>query len=172
MSDRPLECGECKRPAKVVYKEIVDDEISCYNMCEQCPVLERKLHGLSEAAETGEPGVCCNSCHTTLESVQRGGKLGCTECYAIFSDVIVSEMQSAEKGMGFKPLFSKRGGAVHIGKSPTKTVDVALSGRIASLNEALNEALKKENYEQAAWIRDQIKELIEKPQDDSNETTK
>ena len=172
MADRPLECGECKRPATVVYKEIVDDEIVCYNMCEQCPVLERKLHGLSEAAETGEPGICCNNCHTTLESVQVGGKLGCSECYAVFSDAIISEMQSAEKGQGFKPVFSKRGGATHVGKNPQKSVDVGMSSRIASLNEALNEALKKENYEQAAWIRDQIKQLMEKPQDKPNETSK
>jgi len=32
---------------------------------------------------------------------------------------------------------------------------------MASLNEALNEALKRENYEQAAWLRDQIKNLKE-----------
>jgi protein arginine kinase activator len=30
------------------------------------------------------------------------------------------------------------------------------------LNEALNETLTREDYEQAAWLRDQIKELMEK----------
>jgi protein arginine kinase activator len=34
------------------------------------------------------------------------------------------------------------------------------------LNEALNEALKRENYEQAAFLRDQIKALMEKTSDE------
>jgi protein arginine kinase activator len=34
--------------------------------------------------------------------------------------------------------------------------------QLTTLNEALNEALEKEQYEQAAWLRDQIKEWKEK----------
>jgi protein arginine kinase activator len=37
------------------------------------------------------------------------------------------------------------------------------------LNEALNETLKKEDYEQAAWLRDQIKAITEKTEQ-SDET--
>ncbi|MCB1084762.1 MAG: UvrB/UvrC motif-containing protein, partial [Chlamydiia bacterium] len=33
--------------------------------------------------------------------------------------------------------------------------------RIRDLSEALNQALKGENYEEAAWIRDQINALTE-----------
>lgn len=51
---------------------------------------------------------------------------------------------------------------LHAGKSPDQTVEVSAASRIVSLNEALKEALKKENYEQAAWLRDQIKALTEK----------
>jgi protein-arginine kinase activator protein McsA len=33
---------------------------------------------------------------------------------------------------------------------------------LTALNEALNEALKAENYEEAAMLRDQIKQIMEK----------
>jgi len=55
---------------------------------------------------------------------------------------------------------------LHLGKTPTKPVTIPTSSRLTALNEALNEALKKENYEQAAWIRDQIKALTEKGSND------
>jgi protein arginine kinase activator len=60
-----------------------------------------------------------------------------------------------------KALAAKKVQQVHIGKSPTKPLVIPIASRLTSLNEALNEALKKENYEQAAWLRDQIKKLME-----------
>lgn len=55
---------------------------------------------------------------------------------------------------------------LHVGKTPNKPLTIPSSSRLKTLNEALNEALKKENYEQAAWIRDQIKDLTEKGPND------
>ncbi|MGH2639313.1 MAG: UvrB/UvrC motif-containing protein [Rhabdochlamydiaceae bacterium] len=49
-----------------------------------------------------------------------------------------------------------------MGRSPQHSESPALSSKLTSLNEALNEAVKKENYEQAASIRDQIKALTDK----------
>ena len=48
---------------------------------------------------------------------------------------------------------------LHVGKSP-ETEPLQLSqSRLNALNEDLGEALKGENYEQAAWLRDQINSL-------------
>ena len=64
-----------------------------------------------------------------------------------------------------KKLCTKRSQAIHIGKFPDQTVKLRLSSRLASLNKALNEALKRENYEQVAWLRDQIKALTDSKND-------
>jgi protein arginine kinase activator len=164
MPDRPVECSQCKKAVKVTYKEIVDDSIICTEMCADCPVLQEKLHGETFKAEEKKGELLCGVCGTSLESVKMGQPLGCTECYAVFGDILVSELISSDAIAPSlkKSLGAKRPQAIHIGKSPEKPVEITLSNRLASLNEALNDALKRENYEQAAWIRDQIKALTEK----------
>jgi protein-arginine kinase activator protein McsA len=52
---------------------------------------------------------------------------------------------------------------LHVGKSPEQRVRKgALSARLETLHLALGEAIAFENYEEAAALRDQIKELMEK----------
>lgn len=164
MADRPVECSQCKKSVKVTYKEIALDSIICTEMCADCPVLQGKLHGEAFKGEEKKGELLCGGCGTSLESVKMGQPLGCTECYAVFGDVLVSELISSDAIAPSlkKSLGAKRPQAMHIGKSPEKPVEITLSSRLASLNEALNDALKRENYEQAAWIRDQIKALTER----------
>ncbi len=57
--DRPFECGECKKPIKVIYTEIVGNNITHTSMCADCPELQKRLHGASYLADAGimnEPG--------------------------------------------------------------------------------------------------------------------
>ena len=164
MSDRPIECSQCKRPAKILYKEILGDTINCTEMCTDCPVLQAKLHGEAGKTDKKAGQVCCGSCGTSLESVQMGQPVGCIECYVVFNDFLVNELIAADAIPPAlqKKLASQKSQAIHIGKSPDQPVDITLSSRLASLNEALNDALKRENYEQAAMLRDQIKTLTEK----------
>lgn len=164
MTERPIECSECKRPAKIVYKEILGNTINCTQMCTDCPVLQAKLHGEAGKTDNKAGQVCCSSCGTSLESVQTGQPVGCTECYAVFNDFLIGEVIAvgAVPPTLQKKLAAERSQPIHIGKSPDQIVDITLSSRLASLNEALNDALKRENYEQAALLRDQIKTLSEK----------
>lgn len=170
MAERPVECtGHCKRSIKIVYKEIVGDAMHVTEMCAECPVYEQKLHGQMRLAQTQgcseeEAGLYCSSCHTSLESVLTGNPLGCAECYAVFADALLSTLLSEEAiPMHLaKNISAKKNQPLHMGKLPHASMAPPVSGRLTALNEALNEALKKENYEQAAWLRDQIKALIEK----------
>ncbi len=164
MSERSIECSECKRPVKVVYKEIIGETITCTEMCDDCPILKAKLHGDAPASKSSERSLCCGVCGTSLESVKMGQHLGCAECYTVFAEYIISELIDAN---GIPSTLKKKAQAqklqtLHIGRSPQQPGSPALSSKLASLNEALNEALKKENYEQAASIRDQIKALTDK----------
>lgn len=164
MADRPLECSECKRPIAVCYTEIVKDNIVHTSMCAECPVLQRHLHGIPQSAGTdntieGGAGLCCGTCGTTLDSIRMGAPLGCSECYEVFGDVLIAEMLSSHK---ISPrLINKKSAPMHIGRAPGETTEMNPALRLLALNEALNETLTREDYEQAAWLRDQIKELME-----------
>lgn len=164
MNERPVECSQCKKPAQTLYKEIVGSTVACTEMCSDCPILEQKLHGHHPQIEKKESQLCCGSCETSLESVQMGQPLGCPECYTVFSDFLIKELiaSGAISRAMQKKLATQRTQALHSGKTPDKPVDITLSSKLGSLNEALNDALKRENYEQAAWLRDQIKNLKEK----------
>lgn len=163
MSERPVECGQCKRPVKVVYKEVTGNSIACTEMCAECPILQERLHGELHKTDKKESQLCCGNCGTSLDSVRMGQPVGCPECYVVFGDFLIGELIAADAIPAAlqKKLANQRTQAVHIGKSPDKPHDITLSSRMTSLNEALNDALKRENYEQAAWLRDQIKSLKE-----------
>jgi protein arginine kinase activator len=173
MAERPVECSHCKKPEKIVYKEIVGEAMIVTQMCADCPILEERLHGSAPSekkqlrpSEKAMP-LFCETCHTSLESVQTGNPLGCSACYAVFSDIVVSNLLAAGQlpPQLQKSLTSKKGQQIHIGKVPNKPYATVSSEELTSLNEALNDAIRKENYEQAAWLRDQIKAILEKGHD-------
>jgi protein arginine kinase activator len=167
MGERPVECGHCKKQIDVTYKEVVGDAILCSEMCHDCPILEQKLHGqvdrTSSEGKEDDTSLCCATCLTTLESIKTGFPLGCSSCYSVFEDTLIKELIEQDKipSRLRKELLSKKSIPLHLGKSPKTSITIPSSSRLTSLNEALNDALKKENYEQAAWLRDQIKELME-----------
>ncbi len=50
-----------------------------------------------------------------------------------------------------------------MGRAPGEKIEISPSLKLIALNEALSETLSREDYEQAAWLRDQIKKLTESP---------
>lgn len=163
--DRPLECSECKKPIAVRYTEITKDSIVNTSMCSDCPELHRRLYGIGPAQKEGAPreanaGLCCGNCGTALDEVKRGHSLGCMECYNVFGDLLLMEMQSSNR-LPSRALPLKKSTPLYIGRSPGETLTISPSSRLLALNEALKDTLSREDYEQAAWLRDQIKALTE-----------
>lgn len=163
--DRPFDCGECKKIVSVYYTEIVGDTITRTSMCADCPELQRRLHGAhgqrpGTAQEGAITGLACGNCGTTLESLRVGIPLGCSVCYEVFDDVLLDELLASEK-IPERLAESRKTTPIHIGRAPGESQEMNPSLRLLALNEALNETLKKEDYEQAALLRDQIKALTE-----------
>lgn len=169
--ERPLECTECKRPIAFHYTEIVGEMKACTGMCSDCPILRLKLQGtphIEQGANKKEVGtLACGNCGTTLESIRVGTPLGCDVCYEVFGDLLLAEMIAAEK-VPLRISKAKKSIPVHIGRSPGQNIEISPSLRLLALNEALNETLKSEDYEQAAWLRDQIKALTDKKEETSS----
>ena len=171
--ERPLECTECKKPIAVYYTEVVGRNITRTCMCADCPELKKRLYGSPEqtsilqAGET-KTGLACGNCGTTLDSIRVGATMGCSECYQVFEDVILPEIQASGK-LPARLENAKRSLPVHMGRTPGEVQELNPSLRLLALNEALNETLKREDYEQAAWLRDQIKALTEQPEKKKDE---
>ena len=100
--------------------------------------------------------VKCDCCGADFNEIRRTGKVGCANCYKVF------EAQLA-------PTIARiHGKTVHIGKKPLpaksdeqpkqqKAVIDPKEQRIKELKDRMAEAIKNEEFEKAAELRDQIK---------------
>lgn len=175
MSDLPerhLECSDCKKPIVVCYTEIVGKMIYRLGMCADCPILKQKLHGqqgaLLSLEESQAQGLTCGSCGTTADEVLMGVPLGCSLCYEVFEDLLIQELQLANRLMQ-KISGLKKVSPLHMGRLPGQTGEMTAAMKLSALHQALHDTLSHEDYEQAAWLRDQIKALT---QDDKKEEEK
>ena len=163
MVDRPLDCTECKKAIAVHYTEIVGEKITRTVMCADCPHLERRMYGVSvtkcKAGVTKvDVAVTCGVCGVSLEDIRRGHPLGCYECYDVFADVLIEDLLKQNR-ISRHLTSNKKSQPLHIGRSPGEVSEVSPTLKLIALNEALDETLVREDYEQAALLRDQIETL-------------
>ena len=134
-------------------------------MCADCPHLEKRLYGKVRAEGVGEDkggnALACGNCGTSLEAIRMGNLLGCGECYSVFADVLI-EMLLKEDRISRHLTSNKKTQPLHIGRTPGEVTEISPTLRLIALNEALDETLIREDYEQAALLRDQIRALKEK----------
>ena len=93
--------------------------------------------------------VTCPDCGCGEEDLHRTGRLGCPTCYDIFHEVrdVIRENQKKMR---------------HIGKSPARQMrQRANQEELTRLQEELGDAIRHEKYEEAGWLRDQIRILKE-----------
>jgi len=154
--ERPLECSECKRPIAISYTEVIGKNVTRFGMCEECPVLRSKLYGQTLHPES-PTSLCCGACGLTLEEVRMGASLGCPLCYEIFADEITKELIQLER---IPPKYAKKQNSQwHCGRIPGQQQELDPSLKLLALQKALSDTLGREDYEQAARLRDQIRAL-------------
>lgn len=166
MVERSLDCTECRRHIAVIYTEIVGDKMTRTAMCAQCPHLERRLYGTvvrkdMEGQSKEDVALTCGECGTALESIRRGQPLGCVQCYDVFTDALIDDLLKENK-ISHHLTSNKKTQPLHIGKAPGEISEISPTLRLIALNEALDETLVREDYEQAALLRDQIEALKKK----------
>lgn len=104
---------------------------------------EEEIHELQEDDEASD--IICSTCNTSFKEYKKTGKLGCSECYKAFEDELDPRIKSI---YGFSE---------HVGKYPkNKAKNNSSIERIRELKEQLNTAIKNEEYEDAAKLRDEI----------------
>jgi len=164
--ERPLDCNLCQKPLSFCMREITSTASTTMYTCADCPHFKNKVYSRDGQVKpvSAETTLCCSHCHTSYEAIQRGEPLGCGECYQVFRDKIIEELKAASlwSPTRKKSVEPKKISMGQIGLKPNPTNMIKPSDEIYKLNQALNSALQKENYEEAASIRDQIKALLSK----------
>lgn len=159
-------CG--KNPATVHLTEIINDSMNELHLCDECARqksaqmesqfgLSDLLAGMAEIEKPGREaestqGVKCPNCGLTYADFKKIGRLGCGQCYEAFKRYLV-------------PLLKRiHGSGKHTGKSPVRASAKPTKKKLDAqeLRARLNKAIEMEEFEEAAKIRDQIKELEKK----------
>jgi protein arginine kinase activator len=156
-------CCVCKeKEATVHYTQIAGDKIQKVDLCEACakskgvndPMgfsLADLLLGLGASQEieqaAGGSELKCPRCGFTQADFKKAGRLGCPECYHTFSEALGGLLKTMHKGTR------------HVGKAPEALKQSRdLSERMKELQEKLNQAITAEDFEEAAILRDEIKQ--------------
>ncbi len=155
------------------------------HLCEQCA----KKHGIAvqhmpineliqkyvlqqhagPAAAPGQtaPAKACPTCGLPYAEFRQTGLLGCADCYNAFAGPLEALLERAHEGgsrhVGKMP---KRLQASSTGRKVTAKADVVggpadRSERLKVLNRQLEEAVRTEQYERAAAIRDEIQRVAQ-----------
>ncbi len=173
-------CDRCqKRDAKILYTEIINGVKKEQHLCEECATdytsfqMEKPLMNSDltlgdllstlldtytgtgqKKPDTDDQIVTCDRCGMSYDEFAATGRFGCAGCY-----------QSFQKQLG-KTLKGIQGADVHTGKRP-KGLTVAAQpdktkldiSEIEMLSIRLQEAIEKEEFEEAARLRDIIKQM-------------
>jgi protein arginine kinase activator len=154
-------CDKCGKLAAVHLTEIVDNQKIEKHLCDECAVAEGIaskinvpisqlleefiLHG--NTRETKEDAKC-EVCGLTFAEFRKQQTLGCPNDYDAFADLLTPLIERAQEGASH-----------HVGKAPQSAGQAQRrQNTILRLRAALRGAIAAEDYEQAARIRDQIKE--------------
>ena len=146
-------CESCKkRQAKLHYTSVINGIVEEYHLCEVCASGIQKgfaenfpVYKLFEGLNVD---VKCPNCGLSYEKFRSTGKLGCSECYDAFGE----ELKSVIKGI--------HGHTKHVGKMPKRGITrIKKEINIQELTQQLEDAVNFEEYEKAAYLRDEIKRL-------------
>lgn len=165
MSD--MSCENCGSTDAVVHlTQIVNNEMSTHHLCEKCAAekgLETTPADLgnmplvdviaqmtqSSSSASGDPGAECSFCGLTFRGFRKTGRLGCPHCYETFSDHLPQLLRRIHGS-------TKHVGKVYLPPDPTAS---DMEKRLEGLRRRLERAIRSEDFERAAEIRDQIREL-------------
>jgi protein arginine kinase activator len=133
------------------------------DLCEDCAkakgindpagfALADLLLGLGASQEieqaVGGVGVKCPRCGFSQADFKKSGRLGCPECYKTFAEGLEGLLKTMHKGMH------------HTGKAPEALrASRDEADRLKVLQKKLAKAVEEENFELAARLRDEIKQI-------------
>jgi len=172
-------CQDCnKREASIHLTQIVNNEKVVLNLCKHCaekrgfhspfeqvpfPLAELvsgmvgplKSQKIGKKTKAERENLKCSNCGMTFEEFGRIGRLGCPQCYTAFHPELANLLRRIH------------GSAEHRGQiidSPDEEPKQMREDK--RLREELRKAIEEENFEEAAVLRDRLRELTAKSKGD------
>ncbi|MBU9889421.1 MAG: UvrB/UvrC motif-containing protein [Candidatus Omnitrophica bacterium] len=161
-------CNICgKKEATVHLTEITNGQMIEVHICDSCAAekgtefktyfnfsdLLSNVPGLGDLiASTGKKeSLLCKSCGMPYEEFSKDGRLGCPGCYDAFRKPLGAVIKQVQRA-GF-----------HVGKKPSKIAkNVRNVHDLRRLQERLRKSVETEAFEEAALLRDEIKQMEDK----------
>lgn len=163
-----MKCQKCnKREATTHMTKIINGHKEELYLCSECAATSKEYKEMKSSMNIGlgdfltgmftggkqtsiaEPSTdVCPTCHMPYSVFLKKGKLGCGDCYEAFSSRIK------------RPLKQIHGSTEHMGKVPKRSGGELMIGRkISALEAELNAAVLKQDFETAAKLRDEIRDM-------------
>ena len=168
-----MKCQKCgKNQATTHIKTVTNGEYAQYELCSQCAKemgytnifsdMENEFSSFlgsffGNALPARSQATRCESCGSTYNEIAKTGHVGCANCYDIFGDQLMPSIRRMH------------GNTTHCGKVPhsieyTQVKDITVEEvpektDVEVLKEQLQKAIKDQNFEKAAELRDKIKEM-------------
>lgn len=167
-----MQCQECSvKPATLHFTKIVNGEKTEFHICESCArekgelipgtaggfSIHSLLSGLLDLEGAGKEksaatkttqSLECENCGMTYSQFSKLGRFGCSSCYKYFNSAL-------------DPLFKRvHGSTSHVGKIPRRAgAQIMFRRQIDELKQELQHSIIQEEFETAAKLRDQIRQL-------------
>lgn len=154
-------CDKCKKNiASNFFTKNINGQITEYHLCNACAqkftnvnFFLDELLGSFMSSSNNSPNLKtgqqkCTKCGVTFDDIIKTGKVGCDNCYTQFREMLIPSIKKLHTN------------TKHIGSSPSSaTTSSTASSKISMLKSKLEIAIKNQDFEHAAQLRDQINEL-------------
>jgi protein arginine kinase activator len=152
-------CG--KNEASIGVKQATKGEVRELHLCQGCaqaqgielpsPLgLTDFLFGMEVRATPAAPDQekACRACGRKASEIQKDTRLGCATCYEVFAEEVAAVIQDVQPS------------STHVGKTPASA---RVRSELAARTRQLQEAVAREDFEEAAKLRDLIRQLKTEP---------
>ena len=158
-------CEKChKNTATTHIRTVINGVVTEQNLCGYCAAMGgyskfvnngfasmlSSLFG-DELATGRIKEIKCDCCNTSFSDIAESGKMGCSECYSAFKNKLIPYLKRVH------------GTTEHIGKKlkdkGSNLVVLSETTEVEKLRAELLDAIKSEEFEKAALLRDEIRRM-------------
>ncbi len=154
-------CEQCKQNTATIHvAQVINGKRTEMNLCAECAKecgaltlgeMSSLLSGLLEGAAgrvQAAPALCCSRCGLTYGQFKQTGMLGCANCYKDFRKQLAPVLQRIH------------GRLQHEGHIPSTAGEgLRLRRQIEAKRHEMQQAIDQEEFERAAKLRDELREL-------------
>ena len=164
-----MKCQKCgANNANTHVKTIINGEFKEYDLCSECAHkmgytnvfadMDNDFSNLlgsffGNVLPARTQATRCEFCGSTYSEIAKTGQVGCANCYNLFADQLYPSIRRIH------------GNTTHCGKNSgraaaaeKKPAEMTKEEKLADMKKQLDAAVKEQNFELAAELRDKIKE--------------